>query len=209
MIKLEIDEKKYELPENFDELKLIEYCKVFHNLPKIEDEDEEVIQRNVLTNESIILSRLLGEDDDFAMNLPFATVRKLSNKLSYIYKIDDIIKEVKTSISLDGEKHMIPPFEEMQLRQFIDADQIIQDTENYRQYVELLATLLLTKDEKGKWKPYQGTTDEKIEKVGQIKCSEALPFIYRFFKLSNSSKEIIKEYSKEAIIQQVRHMQGL
>lgn len=191
MIKLEIDDKVYRIPESFDELDLEQYCKIFFKLPKI-DEGLDDVERFKLARESeaIILSRLLGEADDFCYSLPLNVYSKLNEAVKYIYDINGFIKNAKAYIKIDGRMYMIPPFGQMQLRQYIDADVVLKDKENDMQYIELLSILLTAKDKDGKWIPYNGDYQELMGKVRKLKCSEALGLVYHFFKKGEALKRL-------------------
>lgn len=198
MIKLEINDKVYKLPQSFDEMTLEQYCKIFFKLPKIDD-DLDDIERIKLSREmeAIILSRLMGEDDDFCYSLPLTVYNKLNGEMKYIYDIDKIMKSSKAYIKIDGKMYMIPPFNEMQLRQYIDADVVLHQDENNLQYIELLSILLTTKDREGKWIPYNGDYQELMGKVRQLKCSEALGLVYHFFKKGEALRRLSEASMKE------------
>ena len=88
MLKVEINEKKYEIPQSFEELTLEQYCKAFYKLPKIEDEMEEIDKFKLMKeNEAVILSRIMGEKDDFCLDLPLNVYAQLQRFSSYGYQI--------------------------------------------------------------------------------------------------------------------------
>ena len=201
MIKLEINDKKYKLPTSWDELTLEDYCRVFYKL-STGSEDEDVIMKfkRVRENESIILSRLLGEADDFCLGLPMNVYAKLNESVKYLYDVDFLKKNSKAGIIIDGERYSIPPFNEMSLRQYIDADVVMQEKENELQYIELLAILLTRKDKEGKWIPYNGDYQELMGKLRKIPCSESLGIVYHFFKKGEALKGISKHSMREAVV---------
>ena len=209
MIKLDINDKKYNVPESWDEITFEVYCKAFYNLPtaKEEEDDIEKFKRNRET-EAMILSRLLGEDDDFCLNLPLNIYARLNNAVKFIYDIDFLLKNAKASITIDGKRYSVPPFNEMPLRQYIDADVVMKDKENDMQYIELLSILLTAKDKDGKWMPYDGNYQELMEKLKKLKCSEALGIVYHFFKKGEALRILSKGYMKEAVSQQPHNTQS-
>lgn len=191
MIKLEIDDKKYSIPESFDELTFEQYCKVFWKLDTgigIEDEVEQ-FKRQVST-QSIILSRLLGESDDFCLGLPINVYSQLLARTKFLYDIDFLLKNAKAGIVIDGKRYTVPPFNEMPLRQYIDADVVMKEKENPLQYIELLSILLASKGKDGKWIKYNGEYQEMMGKLRKMKCSDVLPLVYHFFKKGHSLKRI-------------------
>lgn len=204
MIKLEINDKKYELPTSFDELSFEKYCKAFYKLPKIESDENDNIEffKQSSEVESIILSRLLGEDDEFCLNLPLESYGKLLNAIQFLFDTDYLMKNAKAGIVIDKKRYSIPPMNEMTLRQYIDADVVMQEEESDMQYIELLSILLTSKDEKGKWIPYDGKYQEMVGKVKGLKCSEALPFVYHFFKRSHALQKLSQVYMKAVESQQ-------
>lgn len=196
MTKVEINGKKYELAESFDELTLEQYCKAFHGLeqPSEEDGEEETILKMV-RNQSKLISRLLGEDDDFCMNLPTVVYNSLYKHISYIYEVDKFLKESRAGITLNGKRYGIPSFEEMPLRQYIDADMTIKDNDSPTLYIELLSILLSERTENG-WKPYDGKYEDRREELRNVKCSEALPFVFHFFKKGEALRKLSQAFMK-------------
>lgn len=205
MIKLEIEEKVYKIPESFEELSLEDYCRIFFNLPKIDVDDDIERYRKARDIEAIILSRLLGEDDDFCLGLPIDVYGQLLKRTMFIYDSDYMKRKSKASIKIDGRFYFIPPFNEMSLRQYIDADIVMQEKENSLQYIELLSILLSTKDKNGKWIPYNGDYQELMGKVRKLKCSDALPLVYHFFKKGEALKRLSEVSMKEVESQQHQH----
>lgn len=202
MVKLEINEKKYKIPESFEELSLEQYCKVFYKLDTDKTDDELMDFKRSRQNESIILSRLLGENDDFCLDLPLNVYAQLNEKVRFLYDVDYLLKNAKAGIVIDGKRYSIPPFNEMSLRQYIDADVVMKEKENDLQYIELLSILLTAKDREGKWIPYDGKYEELMGKIRQLKCSEALPLVYHFFKKGEALKRISKVSMKVVETQQ-------
>jgi hypothetical protein len=202
MVKLEINDKKYKIPESFEELSLDQYCKVFYKLDTDKTDDEVMDFKRSRQNESIILSRLLGENDDFCLDLPLNVYAQLNEKVRFLYDVDYLLKNAKAGIVIDGKRYSIPPFNEMSLRQYIDADVVMKEKENDLQYIELLSILLTAKDREGKWIPYDGKYEELMGKIRQLKCSEALPLVYHFFKKGEALKRISKVSMKVEASQQ-------
>ena len=202
MVKLEINDKQYKIPESFEELSLEQYCKVFYKLDTDKTDDELMDFKRSRQNESIILSRLLGENDDFCLDLPLNVYAQLNEKIRFLYDVDYLLKNAKAGIVIDGKRYSIPPFNEMSLRQYIDADVVMKEKENDLQYIELLSILLTAKDREGKWIPYDGKYEELMGKIRQLKCSEALPLVYHFFKKGEALKRISKVSMKVVETQQ-------
>ena len=190
MIKLEINDKKYRIPESFDELTLEEYCRIFWKMDSVMSDDEVEQFKKGVEAESTIISRLMGEDDDFCLGLPINVYSQIVQRLRYLYDVDFLRKSSKARIVIDGKRYSVPPFNEMPLRQYIDADVILKDKENPMQYIELLAVLLTAKDKDGKWIPYNGEYQDMMGKLRKMPCSEALGIVYHFFKKGHSLKRI-------------------
>lgn len=188
MIKLEINDKKYKIPESFDELTLEQYCRIFYKIDTKESDDEIENFKRQRENEAIILSRLLGESDDFCLSLPLNVYANLLEHTKFIYDVDFLLRNSRAGITIDGKRYSVPPFNEMSLRQYIDADVVMKDKENPMQYIELLSILLTTRGKDGKWIPYNGEYEELMGKLREMKCSEALGIVYHFFKKGHSLK---------------------
>ena len=190
MVKLEINDKHYELPTSFEELTLGQYCKIFYKLDTSESDDEIESFKKGKENEAIILSRLLGERDDFCLDLPLNVYALLNEKVKFLYDVGYLLKNSRAGIVVDGKRYSIPPFNEMSLRQYIDADVVMKEKENDMQYIELLSILLTATDKDGKWEKYNGDYQEMMGKLRKMKCSEALPIVYHFFKKGHSLKKL-------------------
>lgn len=197
MTRIEIDDKEYSLPTSFDELTLGKYCEAFHGIDignDVVDDTARLIRMKV--NESIIVSRLLGESDEFAMDLPLVTYNKIADKIGYIYNFKVMLENARASVMIDGDRYGVEDVERMSMRQFIDADMVMREEGN-RQYVSLLAVLLLKVGDDGKYEKYDGKYEERVDKIAGLKCSEALPLVFHFFKGWEASRRISQASIKE------------
>lgn len=198
MIELEINHKEYKYPQSLSEVTLEQYCRVFFKLPELEDDADEVAKfRHERELEGIIISRLLGEPDDFCFSLPLGVYAMLNESTKFIFDVDGCLRNAKASIKVDGVKYYIPSMEEMSFRQFIDADVVMQEDEDELQYIRLLSVLLTRKDDNGEWVPYKGDSPEMFEKLRVLSCDEALPLVYHFFKKSHALEVLSQVYSQE------------
>lgn len=205
MIKLEINDKKYKIPESFDEMTLEQYCRIFFKLDISFDVDDDEKIKKVIEAESRIISRLLGEDDDFCLDLPITVYNKIVSKTRFLYDSDFFKKNSKAGIIIDGKRYTIPPFNEMSLRQYIDADVVLKEKENDHQYLELLSILLTAKDKQGKWEKYNGDYQELMGKLRNMSCTDTLPLVYHFFKKGEALKVISKASMKAVESQRLQH----
>ena len=197
MLKIKINEKEYNYPESFDEITMKQYCEIFYNLEdtdKLSDEDRLI---TTVKNESRIMSRLLGEDDDFLLNLPSDIYKLLAERSKFIYDIVGYLDSKQFYINIDGKKYFMPEPKDMSLRQFIDADVTMKEKDNKNQFIELLSILLLPLGKDGKYY-YDGNYQDLIPKIEKMKASECLPFIYTFFKKKVISKRIMNQFSEVA-----------
>lgn len=210
MIKLEINDKKYKIPESFEELTLEQYCHIFFKLDVPNDVEEDEVEqfKRQANTQSIILSRLLGEDDDFCMGLPINVYGQLLGRTKFLYDIDFLLRNSKAGIVIDGKRYTIPPFNEMPLRQYIDADVVMKEKENELQYIELLSILLTAKDKEGKWIKYNGEYQDMMGKLRNMKCSDVLPLVYHFFKKGEALKRISQPSMKVVENQRLQHIQS-
>ena len=209
MNKFKINGKEYQFPQSWDDITMKQYCHLFHNLPTAPSEasDEEKMAHTIDT-EAIIISRLLGENDDFVSNLPIEVFLTLQKQVRFIYSISDFTESKIFYLNIDGKRYWMPSPEEMSLRQYIDADMIMKE-ESDNQFIELLACLLLPYGKDGKFE-YDGKYQELIPKIENMKATDGLPFIYTFFKKKQLSKNGTKAYSKveEAADQLLHNTQG-
>lgn len=190
MEKIRIDGKEYQCPTSWDDIDMLTYCKVFRNLPTFADERDEVTTEiDGIRLEAVIMSRLLGMEDDFVSKLPIAVYSALRAPISFVYEIKPFIESGIMRINIDGRSYYIPEPSEMALRQYIDADIIMKEEGSENQFIELLACLLLPVD----GKEYDGKYQDIIPKIERMKCSDALPFIYSFYK----KKEVLQRLSED------------
>lgn len=209
MTKVEINGKKYEIPQSFDEMTLEQYCKAFYKLPQLDEKMDEVEQfKTIRMNEARILARLMGEDDDFCIDLPLNVYANLNESIKYIYESDYFLKHAKAGVTILGHRYNIPPMSEMSLRQFIDADVVMNNNESDMQYIELLSILLTEKDDKGKWIPYNGDYQDMVGKVRNLKCSDALGLVYHFFKKGEALRKLSQVSMKVVENQQPHNTQS-
>lgn len=195
MVKININDKEYNFPNKWDDITLREYCHLFYNLPKDDSNASEgEKEAMVIDKEAIIISRLLGERDDFVSQMPIGIFLMLQNEAKFIYSINDFINSKTFYINIDGKKYWMPNPDEMSLRQYIDADMIMKEDKE-DQFIELLSCLLLPVGKDGKFE-YDGKYQELMPKIANMKASEALPFVYTFFKKKQLSKKVSEVYSK-------------
>lgn len=201
MISLTINNKEYEVPTTFSDITLKEYCRIFSGLESTDGlEGKELFLANK-RNEAAILSRLMGEEDGFAMELPLSLYSSLVEATSFIYGLQDV--KHKGFIELDGKTYKASKPEEMNLRQWIDID-VTSEEESPDKFIDILSMLLV---EEGK--PYKGFDPEFSRRLGETSCSESLPIVYRFFLKGAVSSRLTRLYSTlTAVGRSLRDTQG-
>lgn len=209
MKKFEINGKEYQFPESWSDITMKQYCHLFHDLhttPSGASETEKLV--HTIDTEAVIISRLLGEKDDFVANLPIEVFLMLQKQIGFIYTISDFTESKVFYLNIDGKKYWMPEPQEMTLRQYIDADMIMKE-EGENQFIELLACLLLPYGKDGKFE-YYGNYKELIPKIEMMRAIDALPFIYTFFKKKQLSNNVTEAFSKveEAADQLAHNTQG-
>lgn len=194
MKKITINDKEYNLPENWKELNMKTYCRLFYKLEDTNDKMDDATRSIVtLRNESKIISRLLNESDDFVLSLPVEIFNKLRENIQFIYEINNFLDSKIFYLNIDGKKYFMPAPNEMSLRQYIDAD-IIMKEDNKNQFIELLACLLLPIGKDGKFE-YDGKYQDLIPKIENMPAEDGLPFIYTYFKKKIISKKVLEDFS--------------
>ena len=197
MIKLSINNKEYEVPTTFSDITLKEYCRIFSGLEKTDGlEGKELFLANK-RNEAAILSRLMGEEDGFAMELPLSLYSTLVEATKFIYGLQDM--KHKGFIELDGKAYKASKPEEMNLRQWIDID-VTAEEESPDKFIDILSMLLVEVGSDGERKPYKGYNKEFAQRLSETKCSESLPIVYRFFLRGAVSSRITRLYSMMAAV---------
>lgn len=195
MKKITINDKEYNLPENWKELNMKTYCRLFYKLEDTNDKMDDATRSIVtLRNESKIISRLLNESDDFVLSLPVEIFNKLRENIQFIYVINEFFDSKVFYLNIDGKKYYMPAPNEMSLRQYIDSD-IIMKEENENQFIELLACLLLPLGKDGKYE-YDGKYQDLVPKIENMSAEDGLPFIYTFLKKKILSEKVSEDFSK-------------
>ena len=209
MKKFEINGKEYQFPESWQDITMKQYCHLFYDLHTAPSEgSEEEKMAHTIDTEAVIISRLLGEKDDFVANLPIEVFLALQKQIGFIYTISDFTGSKVFYLNIDGKKYWMPEPQEMTLRQYIDADMIMKE-EGENQFIELLACLLLPYGKDGKFE-YNGNYKELIPRIERMRAIDALPFIYTFFKKKQLSNNVTEAFSKveEAADQLANSTQG-
>lgn len=193
MISIEINGKRYDIPTMFSELTLREYCRCFNGLEKTEGLEGRELFMATKRNEATILSRLMGEDDGFAMDLPLTVYAALVDATQFIYGMQDL--RHKGSVEVDGKVYKVLKPEEMNLRQWIDID-VTAEEDNADKFIDILSMLLSEQGEDGQAKPYKGYDKAFAEALAGLTCDKALPVVYRFFLRGAVSSRITQIYSR-------------
>lgn len=195
MKKIKINDKEYNLPEGWKDVNMKTYCHLFYKLEdtndKMSDEEKQII---TIRNEAKIIARLLGEEDDFCLNMPVEAFNMLRSEIQFLYEIGRFLDSKIFYLNIDGKKYFMPEPSEMALRQYIDAD-IIMKQENEGQFIELLACLLLPVGKDGKYE-YDGKYHDIIPKIENMSAEDGLPFVYTFFKKKVLSTKVLEDFSK-------------
>lgn len=197
MVKVEIDGKTYNVPSEWKDITMEDYSHAFWNLEKVDDSMDEK-QKEVVTdrNMGVIASRLLGEKDDFLMDKPLGLFVRISEIIGFIYSIDTFLMNNEYHLTINGKKYYMPSPEDMSLRQYIDCDEIMKNDNNPKQFIELLAALLVTFNVKKGMLYYDGSYEERMDAIANLPASEGLPFIYTFFKKKVLFSKVMEAYSK-------------
>lgn len=197
MINIEINNKAYKVPTSFAELSLRDYCRCFNGLEKTEGLDERELFMATKRIEATILSRLMGEADDFAMDLPLTVYASLVEATQFIYGINNL--KHSGNVEVNGKVYKVLKPEEMNLRQWIDID-VTGEEDSADKFIDILSMLLVEQGEDGQTKPYKGYDAEFAKSLGDLSCDKALPVVYRFFLRGAISSRISQLYSKLAVV---------
>ena len=207
MISIGINGKDYEIPTSFDEIDLGTYCRVFSGLENTDGMDGSDLFFATRRNESKIISRLMGEDDDFCMDMPLPIYGQLAESVSFIYGM----AQMKHSrfIEIEGRKYTVPEPDKLNLRQWIDIDMTSTDDtipdDNGDKYLRLLSVMLVEVGEDGNPVAYKGEDKSLYEKLKKVKASDGLGLVYHFFLKGAISSKISQAYSRvEEAMSQLR-----
>lgn len=193
MLNIKINGKVYGVPTSFREITLADYCRCFTGLEKTDGFEGRELFMATKRNEVAVISRLLGEKDDFVMDLPLDFFSVIQQATSFIFGIEGLGH--KTSIEVDGKVYRVAQPKEMNLRQWIDLDMTMEEDVEGR-FVDLLSMLLMETDDEGKLKPYKGFDEEFAKKLANVRADEGLGIVYRFFLLGAISSRLSEAYSK-------------
>lgn len=193
MIKIEINDKEYNVAEGLHEMTFDEYQRVFDF-----DKDDEMQREK---RDSVVVSRLLGEDDDFCLNLPVDAYSKILSSLKWLY--DDSIKpKEKMEIEIDRKMYYILTSEKMTTRKFVDLDVISKDEAFPDRYMTLLSIILERDPEK---ENYHGV-DERVQlrdRLKKLKADEIVPLLMGFFLSAMRSTYVQNLYSMACEMEQM------
>lgn len=192
MINIEINKKAYKIPTSFAELSLRDYCRCFNGLEKTDGLSEVELFKATKRIEATILSRLMDEADDFAMDLPLTVYASLVEATQFIYGMNNL--RHSGNVEVNGKVYKVLKPEEMNLRQWIDID-VTGEEDNADKFIDILSMLLVEQGEDGQTKPYKGYDAEFAKTLGDLSCDKALPVVYRFFLRGAISSRIIQLYS--------------
>lgn len=200
MQKITINDKSYNIPTSYDELTLGEYCEIFYNLEdidKIEDETER--KKESIKRQSVILSRILKEKDDFALELPITLYSRLFDMAKWIY--DDLGQyqtQAINQLEVNGTKYSIKEVNKLSTRQYIDIDILIKEQKtNKNMYCDILAIIIQDN--------YNGEYQTLSESIRNIPCNKALPIVFFSFIANKNSQASFQVYSKLREIQNHLH----
>ena len=124
MIELKIGEQIYQMPENYDELKLKQYIEIVN----LQSDDNIVGARKVIQ----LISILSGAPIDLLMKVKLSGLSQFD--LEWLSK--PIEKEIKTTIEIDEIKYgMIPDMKDLSLGEFADLDHYTKTINTNLHYV--------------------------------------------------------------------------
>lgn len=200
---IEINGKKYNIPQSLHEMSLKEYCHIFKGI-KFTDKME---WKDMKYAESKLISRIMGEDDEFALSLPLSIYNTLCEVCSFLYDVNKIPHTAK--IKLGDKYYTIPNPNEMSLRQWIDID-LTRQTESEDMFIELFSILLCEVGEDGKVMEYKADYANRIKLLEEYPADEAMSMINDFFVYGKSSQAVTDAYSKaeEAIDRFLQHTEN-
>lgn len=198
MIKIEIDNKVYEMPSSFNELKLgkfIEANSIIGN-----DPDENVAE---------LVSVLSGIPKDILLDLPYSEFIKLSNSCDFIK--DGIEEKPQYIYELDGIKYgMQFDFSKMTTAEYLDIDHFSKD--NHIDNLHILMAIIYrpitnyVSDEDYEIEPYTSKNiftraklfDEKMPSICAISASVffCLIGIFSLEIIQGSSEKVNQEKQK-------------
>lgn len=192
MISIEINNKAYKIPTSFAELSLRDYCRVFNGLEKTDGLEGRELFMATKRIEATILSRLMGENDGFAMDLPLTIYASLVDATQFIYGITSL--RHSATVEVGGKVYKVLKPEEMNLRQWIDID-VTGEEESAEKFIDILSMLLVEQSEDGEVKPYKGYDADFAKALGDVSCSDSLGVVYHFFLRGAISSRLTQLYS--------------
>lgn len=199
MKKIEINGKEYKIPQSLHEVSLKQYCKIFNGMKL----DKEMEWKEIKYAESKMISRIMGEDDDFALSLPLTVYNMVCEMCTFLYEAKH--KKHNDKVKLNGKYYTIPKPNDMNLRQWIDID-VTRQSGSEDMFIELYAILLCEIGEDGKVKEYDGKYEERIKALEDYPSDDAMSMINDFFVKGESSQKLMDAYSKvEEAVNQFAH----
>lgn len=196
---IKINEKEYNIPQTLHEVTLKDYCRIFQGVKL----DKDMEWKEIKYAESKMISRIMGEDDDFALSLPLAVYNMVCEMCTFLYD-NKVMKHTQT-VKLNGKQYTIPKPSDMSLRQWIDID-VTRQSGGDEMFIELYAILLCEVGDDGNTKDYDGNYEDRKKYLEEYPADDAMAMINDFFVKGESSQRLMDAYSKvEEAINQFAH----
>lgn len=197
MLKIQINNKDYEIPQNFSEMTLRHYEDIYFKLGLVSDEgeiSEDERKKKTIEKQSIIISRILKENDWFALELPVDVYLLIVKEVQYLFTESHMPKTFSNELEIDGKTYCYNENDKISLRQWVDIDMTLKEEDNKSRLSDVLAILLTEKDKK-----YDGNYQELSRKIDNLSCDKALPLLNYFFLkgLQYNSSILISITAKE------------
>lgn len=170
------------VPECWSDVTFERYCNMFANVEQGGDNE---------VNFVIVACNLLDITPDILMRMKRVDVDEIIATLKFIATP---IEPNEQPIEIDGKSYIIPMFDEMPYRQYIDAESELKNITNDYDILRLSCVLLV---EAGK--EYSPKNVDSMElKLRQMPCTEIVPNILNFIQKKKSLLENILRYSELA-----------
>ena len=160
---LEINGKRYDLPESLDDIRFSDYVGIFQG---ISGKDDDAVEDKIS-----VISKVLREDRETVETLPLEAFNIIFSELCWLF--DEPGTKASDSITIDGWTYTITPIEKWPLRKYIESEEAAKGGDS--NYTTLLATILTDND---------GYNTEKAKelavKLSETPASKVAPLIAFF-----------------------------
>lgn len=186
-IEIEDDEFTFDIPENWDEVNVGQFCKLFSfNREELNSIEIAVKILNIFTN----------IDEELLMMMNYDDFTRLIDIISFTN--GEVSTDISEYIELDGDKYFIKnDYENLTMGEVISIEVILNESHGniFKVMDKLLCIFLRKKKDSGKLESFKGTFMDRQELFSKAPISKVYGIFVFFLSGDNLFDLNMKEYS--------------